>query len=80
MIEFNKVKIDSGMEINKYFEEELKKNIEDVFCCHCGKRFLANELKIIKDKLSKKKIIVCKYYPECDGELWDLFFGEDGRE
>lgn len=80
MIEVQKITITYDMEIDEYFEEQLKQNIEDVYCCHCGKRFKAFDIKIIKNEHTGNKILMCKHYPECDGELRDLFFGEDCKE
>lgn len=62
-------------------------NIEDdpntqpvmVECLHCGKRFLSNETKLIRPKgdTDSEPEEVCKYWPECDGQIWDLIPVED---
>jgi len=47
---------------------------EMVECLHCDRKFLSSETKLIKlkgepDDEAEK---VCKYWPECNGRVWDL--------
>ncbi|MBQ8677181.1 MAG: hypothetical protein IJ529_01775 [Alphaproteobacteria bacterium] len=53
---------------------------EIVECLHCGERFPMQEAKLVKIKEEYREqlmsdgetIVVCKNYPECDGESMDL--------
>ncbi|MDR0908564.1 MAG: hypothetical protein LBM77_02250 [Spirochaetaceae bacterium] len=49
---------------------------ETVECIHCGKKFILNEFKVVKDNVPcdiGDEYIVCKYFPECNGSLIDFF-------
>lgn len=66
------------------YEEVNIKNDQDmqpvmVECLHCGKRFLSNETKLIRPKgdIDSEPEEVCKHWPECDGQIWDLIPAED---
>lgn len=63
--------------------EGKESNGEDEYlveCLHCGRRYPVKEAKLVKVKeeyrdsllFDDETIVVCKYYPECDGEEVDL--------
>lgn len=67
----------------KQAEENSKKNSDDeeiIECLHCGRRYPIKEAKLVKVKeeyrdgllSSDETVVVCKYYPECNGEAFDL--------
>ena len=53
---------------------------EIVECLHCGERYPMKEAKLVKVKeefrnelmSNGETIVVCKNYPKCDGEIYDL--------
>ena len=53
-------------------------NNKEIECLHCGKRFPSNEVKVVRDKAMvmpdhpQTVTSVCKYFPDCDGQMWDL--------
>ncbi len=63
-------------------KQQEKKGLEDdglVECLHCGEKFYISECKTIQLKqkyqngiLGGEKITVCKNYPKCNGQAWDL--------
>ena len=42
-----------------------------VKCLHCGRYFTANELRVAKDNPGEYAVL-CKYAPECDGNIEDM--------
>ena len=69
-------------------EENTASDDEDdemVECLHCGERFPMREAKLVKIKEEYREqlmsdgetIVVCKNYPECDGDLMDLIMMDE---
>lgn len=72
---------EADLEANKEIYEEVRivpannnKQPTLVECLHCGNQFLSNETKLIRLKNQPNSTLeeVCKHWPECDGQPWDL--------
>ncbi len=48
-----------------------------VRCIHCEEEFFAHELQLVERE--GMTWILCKYYPECDGSILDMFDAEAWR-
>lgn len=86
-IEYEEPEIEllSGTEREKELSAQ-KKSFHDltmdsmVHCIHCGKKFAFKDANVIRYKgvSGMMPYVVCKYYPNCNGSLMDMF--PDGEE
>lgn len=57
---------------------------KEVMCMHCGKTFLFNDFKVVREKPEwcedRNEYIVCKHYPKCNGSFIDMMPEDDEEE
>ena len=56
-----------GIEAFEKFSMDTK-----VHCIHCGKEYLFNEANVVQFPFEDEPLIMCKHYPDCDGNLLDM--------
>lgn len=81
-IEYEEPEIEFLSDAERTKELSLQKNSfhdftmnSTVHCFHCGKKFTFKDAKVIRYKGASDMMpyVVCKYYPNCNGMLMDMF-------